>query len=684
MKTCALLSLLAIFVLGIACGGGGGSSAVLPVLPEGILYLSDEGMDAFFEDTPLYGAFGKEYIEVTAALDNSQLPLPANPARTIWAHGVFLFFNCYGEDGVIFAIEPDDETESIARLGVALHPRGVNFTQETLDFIAEEPANVSIIVDIVNRLESGNSSDAFLNAAEGSISLKANGQYGRLEKDDADEIVENLYSQIPSEYTWIITRQQLRSYISQQLYHSAYVNGEDVTLTELCAMLCNPVNWGGLDFSVTANIRQPFSGLMADIDLTVEREYLTGSLRYGNLIYGGELGGEELTGYRILAFPSDIGGREIINTHLEDAGEAGEGFLSFNLTKPSVLYMAVDPSNQTLINWLAFNGWTRFEDNGTPEIITAARPPFTSPFTFHLYMKDYTGEAGYPAGISLPGNGDEAGKMYFVIADAGTYPFGMEIIVSAHTALMRDNPGEAGALTAAARQEGGMVAMSVTTDGETGFPLIHANFTPEFDANVFVNTEGGDNPQVELGDIEDIVFVKHVLENNGFRLIDTYNDLYPAFGEASQILSVERMFGYALDAPIVLPLLRENLYSFTNMNLLNSPNLAGLCLKSIRTDAEGIEIWKDEDENKSLNAQAIMDYLEGNAVSWQYFISSSPNTPVSPENLLKRAGRSAEGELTFDILIGLAGGGSMEIRAGIFDQDYFTNVYDALIGSFLE
>jgi len=687
-KTCAVFLLLGIILLGLACGGGGGSSLLLPVLPEGSLHLFEEDMDVFFENTPLYPLFGKEYIEVTDALDESLLPLPGNPAETIWGHGLFLLASCNGENGFLLVIEPDDEYEEITRLSVAFHNRGINLTEETLDFILENPEENSFLVVKIMRMleESGDVVEAFSRIVSGRISIKANGTYASQEKEGAEEALDELYSQVPPWLQPFVTREQMRSYISQQVYQSSYAGGEEITLTGLLHLLMTPSNWALMDFKITIDTVFPFSELMTDIIPRVDRDYPAGSLSLGNPVYGGALGGDVLTGYMATAFPEEIGGREIIRTCLEDAAEEGEGFLDFILTKPAVLYIAADPGNQALISLLTGDGWTRWEDGATPKTILAARPPFTSEEAFHLYRKDFTGESGYPLPLSLPGNGDGTKMMYFVIADAGTYPFGLDILVSSHTALVQDNPENAGFYTAPVKQEGGMVVngRGITLDGETGLPLIHVDFVQEFDANVLVDTENTDNLQSSINDFTDIRFIEHVLKNNGFRLIDTYNDLYPAFGGESQVLQIERLLGYELDEPVRMALLQEELFTFANMNLLNSPNLAGIYLKSIRTDAEGVEVWKDEENDKGLNTGGLIEYIGNNAISYSYSISSVPGTLLSLQDLLKRAGKSGAGELTFDILIEFPGGKKMDIRAGIFLLDYFTNVYDALMGGFFE
>jgi hypothetical protein len=173
--------------------------------------------------------------------------------------------------------------------------------------------------------------------------------------------------------------------------------------------------------------------------------------------------------------------------------------------------------------------------------------------------------------------------------------------------------------------------------------------------------------------------VDQILKNNGFRLIDTYNDLAPAFGGDSQVLQVENMLGFPMGDYSIRVSLDENaLQSFANMNLLNSPNLIGVYLKSITTDT-GVQIWRDEDAHKGLNYLAVRNYIRDNAVSYRYFLSST-EAEISLVDLLRRIGNRNEGETTFSILVEFADTTTFEISAGAFIQDYFTNIYDPVIG----
>jgi len=46
---------------------------------------------------------------------------------------------------------------------------------------------------------------------------------------------------------------------------------------------------------------------------------------------------------------------------------------------------------------------------------------------------------------------------------------------------------------------------------------------------------------------------------------------------------------------------------------------------------------------------------------------------------LKRVGKSEEGEVSFGVRVALASGKTLEMRGGMFCQDYFTNVYDSVL-----
>lgn len=668
-KICAGFFVAILLAMGIACGGGGGGSSavVWPTLPEGILHLNANGIS---------GYTGSNYVEVTPALDEF-------PEGTIWPLGVLIWTGCYAESGFMFVIEPDNPEEEITRFSIAYHPRGLNWTQSTMDFINEDPANRFLIFSIMAGLvDEDGPGDG--NTIGGEAYITAGGYYQSEMKESAQELVDNFYSLIPFPYNLLITKEQFQAYLSEQIYNSTYVGGTRVTFSELAAMFLEPQNWERLDFKVTTEYIRAFSDLMIDRVAVSGLTYDTNSIKINNRIYRGD--GNNSTGYRITGFPEEIVGRQFIRTQFGDAGGTENPFLTFNLTRASTLYMVVDPANTGLITYLTGDGWTLWDG----ETITVARPSAPSDtITFNLYSKEYGDGEEYPLAISLPGNGDATKEMYFVIADAGTFPYGQDVIVSAHTTLMENVPADVAAYQPAIKKEGGIVVNEngIEEDGAQieaePVDLVHADFVENFDANVFVNTEGGSYElQKALADVSNIEFVEHIITNNGFRLIDTYNDRYPAFGGDSQVLQVENMLGISLDAlgsPISIPLSDQTLFTFANMNLLNSPNLVGLYLKSITTDDAGLTIWNNGVDDKGFNFTAVRNYIRDHAVSYTYFLSST-GEEISLVDLLKTIGNREEGETTFRVLIELPEGKTCEIAGGLFVQDYFTNVYDAVIG----
>ncbi len=682
----AVVLLLTVLSMGLACinNGDGPTEENVPPeenpeeIPEGKLYLYQERMGNTLAGFGSPDDFKTDYIAVDI-LNDSNIPLWGIPGEEIWLHGLFFFMSCYGENGVILTLEPDNAEENISRFSVALHPRGINFTRETLDFIEDpdNPENTFIIMDIMEGLETGGIGGLGLNRMiKCNISIKAGGNYVREEKEGSGEIIDYWYGLIDIPLKELFFPKSLfQSYLTQLIYDSAYNEGEDVSFAELCYFLIDPLNRAETDFQVTLNITLPFSGLMTN---RVAESLLTYSINYvrlGTRIYSGD--GNNDTGYRVTDFSDNLAGREIIRTQWADRGNLSEGFLSFNLERKATLYMAVDPGNEVLINWLVNDGWV-FQDQENASVARRSNPEDT--LTFNLYSKEY--DKGV---VTLPGNGDATKNMYFVIADAGTFPFGLNVIVSAHTTEIHDNIDDASTNAPAIKREGGIVVNNNGIvsggDAQTGYDLVHANFVQEFDANVLVNTEGGAGWQRAVGDVTDIQFIEHILTNNGFRLIDTYNDQFPAFWGENQVLSIENITGYPI-TPIRLPLLEDNLYSFANMNLLNSPNLVGVYVKAVRTDDENINVWKDEPDDKGMDVWNVIEYLDNNAVNYRYFISVT-GEEVSLVELLKRIGKSEEGELTFRVFADLPSGKMFEMAGGAFIHDYFTNVYDIMIGDFL-
>lgn len=673
-KVCAVLSVFVLIALGIACGGGGGggdSEPAEPVLPEGTLYMYEEDLPG-------------GYLKVSA--------LDTFPEGGIWPFGVLLWMDCYGEDGFILVIEPDNPEELPARLSVATHPRGMNWTQETLDFMndPDHPENKFFINEVIKNLEGGSITEVFNEVSTGFISgdfyITAGGVYKRRMKEGAQEMVDTYYAMIPFPdviKNAVLPKNQFQAYISQQIYESIYEGGERLGgpgnggFAELSSMLIKPGNWKGLDFKVTMDVKS----LRLNVDNIVVasgKNYGRGPFMVGVSIYGDNVN------YLITDFPEGLKYAEIVRTRMENRNwsiEDGD-FLSFDIKQDATVYVAVDPSNTVLRDYLVENGWT-FIDNAVIGVQMKVEP-YTQ-FGFNLYSKDYDVDENP---ILLPGNGDDDGMMYFVIVDVGEpfiYPVGIDIIVTAHTTLMKDNPVDVVSYIPSLKKEGGIVCTGIENDGAeiNGKPvdLTHVDFVENFDANVFVNPEGEvDTLQIAVGNVTGIQFVNQVLKNNGFRLIDTYNDRYPAFGGESQVLQVNNVLGYSMEgASNRVPLDREVLSSFANMNLLNSPNLIGVYLKSIVTDTD-IEIWKDQNTHKVFNYAGIRNYIRDNAVSYRYFLSKT-GEEVSLENLLKRIGNRNEGELTFSILVEFVDGKTFEISAGAFIQDYFTNIYDPIIGN---
>ena len=664
-KLYALLLLVGVIAMGIACGGGGSSKAFLPTLPEGTLYFSEEGLSSS----------GRDYVPVSEALDQSFYPLPDNPEAGISLFGLFFWLNCYDEDGFMLMVEPDDTQEALARISVALHPRGMNFTQETVDFLNESPENIFIAMNIVNALGAGTGVTGILSGGiiDSDIYITSGGTYKSEIKDGAQEMIDTFYDNIPIVLRLFVRKEQFQAYMNQQLYNSVYEGGERISYEEFFSLFLKPQNWNSMDFKTTLDFTMAISGIMQNISASENAvapysQSNVGTLSSGSRIYYGTG-----TSYRITSFPSEIGGRGVLRTQLNDAGCTDEEFLTFNLSKPSTLYLAVDPNNENLIDKLTNDGWILWD--GKTMIARMNVCPYTE-ITFNLYSKLFNS-----GDVSLPGNGNGSTKMYFVLADAGTYPFCIDIIFTTHSTLIQDNPSDVAFYTPKVKKEGGIVVNDngITEDLQTGLPLVHVDFVDEFDANVLVNTGESGGKQTAVDNVTDIQFVEHILKNNGFRLIDTYNDQYPAFGGDSQILFAESVLGFKLEQPIRIPLLKENLFTFANMNLLNSPNLVGVYIKSVRTDDENLTIWRNLTDDKGLDFSGISAYLKDKGVNYKYFIAKI-GEEVSIQELLKSIGKNDEGELTFVVLVELEDEKTFELVGGAFIHNYYTNIYDSVIG----
>lgn len=513
---------VSMFLFGLGCVGGGGSAFSIQ-LPEGEKYLDDADLWGFLNS--------EKYTRIDDSIETETMVLPGNPEEVFNLYYLWFFMSCFAENGFIITIEPDNPEEDIARFSVALHNRGMNWTEETLEFINQDPDNLFLVFNIMeNLLTGGGMGLGLADATSIDIKIFAGGHYEKQEKEGMDEVVNQLYDmvdqQVPFPLWLVVTRQQFKEYMSQLVYKSEYVGGKEVTLTELLNMMIQPENWNDFEFMVRLQLQVPY-------------------------------------------------------------------------------------------------------DSEHPEY--------------------------------------------------GTFPWGQEIIVSAHTCWMEENPENVISQSPLVKNEGGIIATEIEDRPEGETDIVHVNFVENFDANVFLDTEGGTGPGIGLDEITDLYFVKHILRNDGFRLIDTYNDNPPAFGAEDQILMVENFLGIDVGEPVEVPLIDEKLYVFTNMNLLNSPNLEGIYLKSITTDDPELQIWKNSEDphNHGLNYDAIVEKLE-TAESYTYFYSD-PSQPVTLQDILKNAGKSQEGELTFGVIIQLDNGHKIELRAGIFNVDYFTDVYDPVL-----
>jgi len=528
LKFVEVILFIIVLGFGLGCNGGGGGSGFSIQIPEGEKYL-DDGKRIWPAST--------SYAKIDDSIDMETMSLPNNPENSFYPYYLWFYLECFGEDGFIITVEPEDPNENIARFSVALHNRGINWTQETLDFINESPDNLVLVFNIMEDLANGGGGGnlGLLDATSVEIKIFAGGHYEKQTKEGMDEVVDELYDmidqQVPFPLWLIVSRQEFKGYMSQLVYKSEYVGGHEVTLSELLNMMIQPENWDNFNFMIRLQLQLPY-----------------------------------------------------------------------------------DPDH--------------------PEL--------------------------------------------------GTFPWGQEIIVNSHTFWMEENPENIISFSPQIKNEGGIVATEIEDKPEGETDIVHADFVENFDANIFLNTEGGTGAGIGLDEVTDKDFVKYILKNNGFRLIDTYNDNPPAFGAEDQILMVENFLGYQVPEPIEIPLIDEQLYVFTNMNLLNSPNLEGIYLKSIKTDDPDLQLWNNSEDphNYGLNYAAIKEKIN-TAVSFTFFYTDL-SQPVSLQEILKRAGKDEEGELSFGVIIQMDNGYKIELRAGIFNVDYFTNIYDPVLEGFFQ
>ena len=689
--------LIVVIAFSLACGGGGGGSTpVAPTLLEGEMYLAARGHVTYDRETQQ--ATTTEYVPVDESFD--QLTLKTNDNNYISADGYqFVMSNIYGENGFILVFnQPDNaNAETVLRLSVAIHPRGINLSQQTWDFINEDPTNNSFMINyIVTLLGSGGIGGggtgtgirgiggALLGMVKSvSVSFQAGGTYQRVFKEgkeqEASDMYDTLIDAIAQQLGIPVGMAQLllpeatfRQYISGLLYKSVYAGGQPVTLAQLLDMLRDSANWDALEFAASVETIVPIAGI-SDASAVSGNSYRITTLSPGGTSsIRGRVYSDGSSSLKFVSIPAEFKALPYIRTANADANwPANQDLLSFTLAEraiPDTVYVGIDTNLQTLPAWLS--DWTV-----TDSFLTTTN----TLLTFRVYKKSFSPEI-----VTLKGQGGGPYN-YIVFADCGMSPFGLEMIATAHATLIQDNPEDVTSSTPSLRQEGGIKANSngLETDLATGDTIIHADLVSEFDANAIFNTES-QSPQYGVHNISDRFFVdSQILANNGFRIVDTFNDTVPVFGSGDQILLLENFLGNALPTPIAIPLREEQLQVFANMNLLNSPNLVGLYLKSISTNDPGLQsnLWMNTPGNRGLNYTAVKQALDG-AVHYTYFLSD-PSTPTTLADILVQLGKSTEGELSFGVLIDLASGYSIEIRAGLFIHDYFTDVYDTVLGDFL-
>jgi len=667
-----LISLLLagiVIAFGVACGGGGGGTGqiAVPNLPSGDLYYCN-----------YIGYYPQPCVKVDENLDTSTINNAAqNP---LWLDGLYFFFSAFSESGFNLIAMPDEEEDLPARLSVALHPRGMMLSPETWEFFEEDPQNHGdAILSIMEGLSGSEALNTFGGARTVDFSILAGGTYKRVMKPGGEELFQNLYSTLVTAIAkgsglpesivkrLILPESTLQKYTTQLFYNSSYEGGREISLSEFLELFRNGENWTNLDFVVRVRLEGLPIPTISSVTTSNDRNYPIGTFFINNQVYS-----EKVDGARV-SFTSTIEnllGRKTIRTRNADAGIATDQHITISLTKPADLYIGIDTqllNNEGVPLWL--ESWTR-----TGELVTTKKG--TNPYkTFELFKKAFN--AGE---VSLPGQGNNAYSMYFVIADSGDYPFGLDIITSAKSGLV-EKPEEIPFTLPSIRQEGGLVVNQNGIDESVEPRRIHADFIETFDANVFLNTE--EVYACSLDTLQDTRFLAQLVRNNGFRLIDTYSDDAPAFDAPSQTIVLENLLGTSLPTPFQLPLTRENLFAFTNFNQLNSPNLVGIRLSAISTNDPELKdnLWSDTENNKGLNWKEKIVPAIQSATAFSYKIERN-GPSISLKELLQRVGKNSEGEMSFQANITLENGYEMVLRGSIYCHDYFTDVYDPILRSF--
>ncbi|HNS49219.1 MAG TPA: hypothetical protein PKM61_06810 [bacterium] len=651
------LGLAALTLLfGAACGGSGGGSGIRwPVLPEGDLYYSQEGWARMNEAGT--NIVTDDYTLVDSHLDDTQnLVFNGNP---MWLEGYQFWYNCFSEEGFTLFLEPDDPQTEISRLSVAIHNKGMNLTPAAVEFIEQDPVNNAFVVlSLINALSSGGGIGTLglTNSRSLNFRITGGGTYRSVEKAEMIGQIDAFYEALPLLVRLFISRNDFRGYMSQLLYQSTYEGGDNISLSALLESLTLPWNWAGLDFKTTLDIKDATIPAVTRVTAKSGKNYRIQNIKNGQRLY---LSGE--SAYTFNSVPESLRFLQYIRTSLADAARSDTDLVTLTLSRPADVYVGLDP-RMAAPAWL--NGW---ENTGVTLGTT-----FTDAQPMRLYRKNF------PAGpVILGGVGSSDYAMYTIVVDAGRFDFGLEVISTARVGLMSDFD-QAAVIAPAARSEGGLTANSVSyLDDEI---LIEGTFVDEFDANVFLDSEA--NYDTGLDQLPINRLVDQMLRNDGFRLIDTYNDQGPAFGVMDQRLLVESMFGLAINPPLEVELKQANLTTFTNMNLLNSPNLVGLYLKSIATNDPTLALWLNTESphSRKLNYSVIKPLFFDLPADRFTFFYDSPENPVPYQEILRAIGRNQQGaEVTFGVRVRMDSGYNLDLRAAAFVTDYFTNIYDSVV-----